>query len=108
MFASAQKNASFEALSSTVLADPAISAELSRANSIEEFVEIAMAYAHDCGVGISSEDIVLALRPSVHPEVVIGDAHLERAAGFGYGQYACTDNSNFTAQRPSACQTCTR
>lgn len=40
-------------------------------------------------------------------EAAQGEAQLGSLAGFGDTFFACTDNSNLTAQRPSAWQTCT-
>ncbi|MBP6421957.1 MAG: hypothetical protein KA271_03595 [Propionivibrio sp.] len=72
---------------------------LSESTSVEDFIEVAACY----GLAISAADLSTH-SDAMDPKPTIGDAQLESAAGMGY--YACPDNSNFTAQRASACLTC--
>jgi hypothetical protein len=95
-----------EALAIAATSDPILFGRISTVETIEEFTKIASEIASIHGINLPPTLIADALSADSFGDVAIGDAQLESAAGFGYGHYACTDNSNFTAQRASACLPC--
>lgn len=97
---------SLAAFTLAALSDQTLFSELSAASSMEAFVKLATDGALSCGINLSSCSFEHALSVERFLDEPLGDTQLDNAAGFGYGQYACTDNSNFTAQRPSCCMSC--
>jgi hypothetical protein len=89
------------------ISSPEILTQILAVDSSDEFSKLTSALAIERGINLDANSIRDAMVDAPNRNNAISDDQLESAAGFGYGQYACTDNSNFTAQRPSACQTCT-